>query len=155
MEISLKIKRFLAISLVLLLTAATFLMLCSTVSAQRAHSEAFLSVRPNPIGLGQELLVNAWTSPQPPLESPTSFAGRPRHDYVFWFTKPAGATEKVGPMDTFGEGSVWFTKVVDEIGVWTLNFSWPGDEIFAPSNTSVQFVVQQEQIPGGSASRSE
>jgi len=147
MEISLKIKRFLAISLVLLLTAATFLMLCSTVSAQRAHSEAFLSVRPNPIGLGQELLVNAWTSPQPPLESPTSFAGRPRHDYVFWFTKPSGATEKVGPMDTFGEGSVWFTKVVDEIGVWTLNFSWPGDEIFAPSNTSVQFVVQQEQIP--------
>jgi outer membrane protein assembly factor BamB len=150
-NIFVKTRRIAAISLFLLLTVAMLLMACNEVfaqtSTQKAYSEAYLSVRPNPIGTGQELLINAWTSPQPPLESPTSFNGRPRHDYVFVFTKPSGATETVGPVDSYGEGTTWFTKVVDELGVWTLNFSWPGDEIFEACNTSIQFTVQQEQIP--------
>ena len=58
-----KTKMFSAISLIILLAVSTLMMSCSFVSGELAYSEAYLSVRPNPIGLGQTLLVNAWTSP--------------------------------------------------------------------------------------------
>ncbi len=136
-----------ALALLLVVTMATSLIACTPVSAQLNYTKAFLSVSPNPIGLNQVLLVNAWVSPQPPLESPTSFNGRPRHNYTFTFTKPNGDKINIGPLDTFGEGTAWFTQKVDQLGTWSLYFYWPGDELFGPCDATVSFVVQQNPIP--------
>ncbi len=146
-----KCKAAILATLVLVL-AVSMIASISAVSGL-ALSEAFLSVRPNPVGLNQELLINAWTSPQPPLESPTSFNGRPRHNYTFVFTKPNGDKLNVGPLDTFGEGTVWFTIRPDQLGLWSLTFNWPGDEIFQAATKTVQFTVQTAPIPGWPAAQ--
>ena len=139
-----------AITLVLLstmiATATTFTPL------ERRDCVAFLSVHPDPIGVGQTLLVNAWTSPQPPLGREVGFpemgmAGLPRDNNTVLFTKPNGDTELVGPMTSGGEGAIWFYYVPDQTGVWTAEFSWAGDEwYFPPTPATTTFTVQQDPV---------
>jgi outer membrane protein assembly factor BamB len=112
-----------------------------TTAIPKRPSTAFLSFRPFPyVGLGQSLLVNAWISPAPEL-APLNFVG-----YMFTFTKPDGATMKVGPMDSELPGTVWFEWPVDQIGNWTLKFEFPGDYFTEPASVTRTFIVQQDPI---------
>jgi hypothetical protein len=38
------------------------------------------------------------------------------------------------------------TYTPNNLGVWSVKFSWPGDEIYAGSETTVQFTVQEQEI---------
>ena len=84
----------------------------------KAHP--YLSFSPNPIGLGQELLVNMWLTP--PSAENKYLAG-----YTVTITKPNQDQDVVGPLNSYvADGTAWFSYIVDQVGEWKLKFSFPG-----------------------------
>jgi hypothetical protein len=82
-------------------------------------TQARLSFRPNPIGLGQTFLVNMWTNPGTHVE-------RKHSSYTVTITKPDG-TKDVVVMDSYvADATAWFEYVADQIGNWTLKFDFLG-----------------------------
>ncbi len=136
----------LALAAVLTLTAA--LITCLPIAAaQKTEVTAYLSFRPNPIGVNQELLINAWVTPIP-LMGPDLSLPPSRTNYMVYFTDPDGNIDTVGPLDSNSDGTIWFTYKPDQVGNWTIQFSWPGDEDFAACQTEKQpLTVQQDPIP--------
>ena len=84
---------------------------------------AYLSVSPNPIGKGQALLVNVWTSPG----TMTEFY---RQGNTVYIQKPDGTNETIGPFISYiGDCSAWFNYVVDQVGLWKIKFEHAGTYI--------------------------
>ena len=123
---------------------------------------AYMSVRPNPVGLGQTILFNVW------LEPPTNYA-RYMIGLTVTLTKPDGTKDTVGPMTTYqGDSTAWFEYTVDQIGTWKLKFDFPGNywaagtvppgfgqsgpqfldsAYYKPSSTKeVELIVQQDPV---------
>jgi hypothetical protein len=125
---------------------------------------AYLSFRPNPIGVGQTLLVNIWTTPG-------TYHAFYMHDYKFTIEDPDGNQEVRTTDSSLGVCSAWFEFVPDQVGRWKLKFESPGTYIpagtyvdrpgvltspnytlpysvyYKPSETEwKELVVQQEQV---------
>ena len=84
-------------------------------------SIAHLSFRPNPVGIGQPILVNIWL--QPPLHVVRFFGDA----YVVTLTRPDGTTHVEGPLSSYlGDATAWFEYVVDQVGTWTIKFDFTG-----------------------------
>jgi len=89
---------------------------------------AYISFRPNPIGLGQPLLVNVWL--QPPIHVARYF----KDAFLVTFTKPDGTTEKIGPLTSYyGDGTSWFEYAVNQVGTWKVKFDFLG-AYYPPGN---------------------
>jgi outer membrane protein assembly factor BamB len=124
-------------------TEITFTVQSAPVDIVRKDSIAYLTYRPNPIGVGQSLLVAAWVTPRETLPGDT-FKG-----FMFTFTKPDGTTASIGPLESFPDGTTYFEYTPDQVGQWTVEFDFPGDTYTAPCNTGKQtLTVQQNPIPG-------
>ena len=83
--------------------------------------EARMSFRPNPIGIGQPLLVNIWCTPS--INNQQFF-----NNYTVYIQKPDGTIDTVGPLNSYqGDCTSWFEYVVDQIGEWKLKFVFSGD----------------------------
>ncbi len=140
-----------SIALVLMLSIAFSVLTCLPATATviprpGIQCTAYLGLRHNPIGINQEVLVNAWTTPAPPRwmdlnmtpptdpNDPLYFVGQsgnsgiPRLGYLYTITKPDGSISKVGPRTSDGVGTDWFIFKPDQTGTWTVEFSWPGVE---------------------------
>jgi hypothetical protein len=84
---------------------------------------AYLSFRPDPIGVGQSLLVNVWLSPG-------TYHAFPMTGLVVDIVKPDGSTMTVGPFGTYvGDSTAWFEMIPDQVGTWQLKFTFPGTYI--------------------------
>jgi hypothetical protein len=84
-------------------------------------TKAYLAVTPDPVGVGQTILVNIWTVPGIDV-------ARYRTGYTVTITKPDGTTDTVGPLNSFkGDGTAYFTYTVGQVGTWKFQFSYPGD----------------------------
>ncbi len=82
-------------------------------------TKAFLSFRPNPVGVGQTILVNLWTTPAPG-------ANRLHKDYTITITNPNGTT-RIIKMDSYvADGTAWFEYLLDQVGTWKLKFDFQG-----------------------------
>jgi hypothetical protein len=81
----------------------------------------YLSFTPNPIGIGQQMLVNIWM--QPPIH-----VERQLHNAMqVTFTKPDGTKDVIGPITSFqGDATAWFPYVPDTIGNWTVRYDFLG-----------------------------
>ena len=85
-----------------------------------ADSEAFLSFRPNPVGVGQAELINAWVSPSPGVD-------RYLLDFTITITKPDGTVADTIKMHTEPDtGALWFEYVFDTAGDWKIKLDFPG-----------------------------
>jgi hypothetical protein len=85
-----------------------------------------LSFRPNPVGVGQTVLVNMW------MEPPTAVT-RYITGYTVTITKPDKTTE-VKVLNSYqADTTAWFEFVPDQVGNWTLKFEMPG-AYFPPGN---------------------
>ena len=105
---------------------------------------AFLSIKPYPVvGLGQDILINAWVTP-PPITARDYF-----EDYLFTFTPPTGNSFTVGPMNSELTASVWFNLPLTELGNWTIKFNFPGDFMYKPCSVTRTITVQQAPVPVG------
>jgi len=83
-------------------------------------SVAHLSFRPNPVGVGQTILVNLWITPGVDV-------CRYQTGYTVTITDPDLNEDVIGPMDSYmGDSTAWFEYVVDQVGEWTLQFDFPG-----------------------------
>jgi hypothetical protein len=81
----------------------------------------YLSMSPNPTGIGQYILVNFWITPPPAAQR--FLAG-----FTVAFTKPDGTQDIVGPFNSYiADGTCWFNYVVDQIGDWTFKFDFKGE----------------------------
>ncbi|MCZ2807758.1 MAG: PQQ-binding-like beta-propeller repeat protein, partial [Candidatus Bathyarchaeota archaeon] len=88
---------------------------------------AYLSFRPNPIGVGQDLLVNMWVSPG-------LYHAFFMHDFKVTIEDPDG-NQVVRMMDSYyGDATAWFEFTPDQAGTWKLKFESPGLWIPAPQN---------------------
>ena len=81
---------------------------------------AFLSARPNPIGVGQSMLINVWVTPS--VHRSGYLTG-----YTITITKPDGTKETKGPYNSYyGDATFWMEYVPDQVGTYYLQFSQPG-----------------------------
>ena len=161
---NLKKARILATLLAVLLLVSTFLLMTDIpVQAQTVpeyDTVAYLGFRPNPVGVGQTVLVNMWVKP-------ATHVGRRLTGFHVTVTKPSGE-QMVQTMDSYyGDATAWFEFVADEIGDWTLQFDFLGTEFpeeelaggfmeppivtlgacyYKPSSTGEQTLVVQEDI---------
>src|SRR3989304_5525289 len=72
---------------------------------------AFLSFRPNPVGVNQIILVNLWVTP-------AIHVSRYFKDFKVTITMPNGEIEEV-IMDSYrADGTAWFEWIVDQVGEW-------------------------------------
>jgi len=124
----------------------------------------FLTVTPNPVGVNQEVYIGMWLSDVPPT---AAGAGGDRWQrFTLTVQKPDGTIDVLGPYTSDAVGSAWVTYTPTQVGNYTLQFSFPGQEInnptppsafapwpqgliyFKPSNSpKVTLVVQQEKVP--------
>jgi hypothetical protein len=88
--------------------------------AYTIETVAYMSITPNPIGVGQQILVNIWTSPG-------QYHSFYMQGYKVTFQKPDGTTVVIGPMTSYlGDDTAWFQYVVDQVGTWKAKFEQPG-----------------------------
>ncbi|MCW4018536.1 MAG: PQQ-binding-like beta-propeller repeat protein [Candidatus Bathyarchaeota archaeon] len=133
-----------ALILLLALTISAFATTIPVASAKQ-QTQAFLSVSPKTIGVGQSRLVNAWISPAPPLTA--QGVSIPYENYNFVITKPDGTTETKTIAEGFAEGTVWFAYTPTIVGQYSIKFSFPGDDLHdASESPSLSFAVQTEQV---------
>ncbi len=134
------------------------LTICTPTSAKiptNFPTTCWLSLRPNPIGVGQELLINGWRSPPPNMYETMGITPPPGSglsdgvpfDFRLIITKPNGQKLDLYPIRTDGPGSFWLNYVVDQLGNWTFELKWEGDEWFQPSSVTRTLVVQNASIP--------
>ena len=82
---------------------------------------AHMSFRPNPIGVGQSLLVNLW------LQPPTHVARYFKDAFQVTLTKPDGTTDVIGPLSSYyGDSTGWFEYAPDQVGTWKIKFDFLG-----------------------------
>jgi hypothetical protein len=136
------------------------LMLLSTVALSIPSASAadyptwlFLTVQPDPIGVGQEANVVYWMDKAPPT------ASGPRGDrwqgWKMTITDPSGHVETLNLIasDAAGSGIIKYTP--DQVGTYTFKVTFPGQNITqnnvvnwykASESATVQLIVQEEQI---------
>jgi len=96
---------------------------------------AYLSFRPNPVGVNQTILVNIWVDPGP------SYA-RYFPNYKVDIVRPDGTTDTVTLNSYAADGTSWFEYTVDQVGTWQFKFDFPGG-YFPPGNYTVPAGVNE------------
>ena len=101
-------------------------------------TEAFMNLAPNPIGVGQTLLVNLWYTP-------SSQRCYKSTNYTVTITKPDGSQEVKDATAWTSERTTYFQFVPNQVGNWTFKFDLPGqywpagvyyDYTYAPGGVS-------------------
>jgi outer membrane protein assembly factor BamB len=101
----------------------------------------YLSFRPNPIGVGQSLLVNVWTTPPPAANRYLSY-------YTVTITKPDGSTDVFGPFNSYvADGTSWFEYVPKVAGNYSLRFDYGGT--YFPAGTYIGGVLNGSGVAIG------
>jgi len=85
-------------------------------------TRAYLSFRPNPIGVGQSLLVNLWINPA----GNTQNIIVPEGGFVITFTKPDGTKYVVTIRSEPATFANYFEYIPDQVGQWTVKFEFLG-----------------------------
>ena len=85
-------------------------------------TRAALSFRPTTIGVGQSLLVNLWITPA----GPSNDVFVPEGGYVITITKPDGKQDVIKIRSEPATFANYFEYVPDQVGTWTLQFSFIG-----------------------------
>jgi hypothetical protein len=136
MEKSRKLSKTLTVVLALILASVALTVVPVPVEAQVQASEplspsqvpttafhvktaAYLSFRPNPVGVNQIFLVNMWITPA--LHRARKLSG-----YKVTIQKPDGDTDVI-TMDSYpADATAWFEYIADQEGTWKLKFDFPG-----------------------------
>ena len=84
------------------------------------NTKAYLSFRPNPIGVGQSVLVNMWLTPSLNWQ-------RFHQGYKVTITKPDG-TQIIKTINSYkGDATAWFEYTPDSVGIYRLKFEFLGE----------------------------
>lgn len=151
-----------AITIALLLTIS---MSASTILIPNANAHtpawiittyAYVTATPNPVGVGQQMLIFGWldnTINGVLLTNNIRF-----QNYQFTITKPDGTNvAQTFPVVNDATSSQYYPFIPDQVGTYTLFFSFPGQvynfggtyqgDYYTPSNATTTFTVQQDAVP--------
>lgn len=143
----LKNEKFSAIALILLLSFVVFITALAPIVG--AHDPpwtiptyAYVSASPDTVGVGQYTLITMWLDKYPPTAGGTG--GDLWRGYQLEITKPDGTKEVQGPFTSSTIGGAWVQYVPDQVGNYTLVFSWPGQTLTngtgVPNQAGVAYV---------------
>lgn len=151
-----KITIALAKLLTLMLIISIVSLPTAIAQAQTRKTYAFIGATPNPVGVGQEVLLHVGITQQ--LQSA----------YMGWegltvsVTKPDGTTETFGPLRTDSTGGTGYAFRPNKAGNWNLQTNFPeqvtsaqkqaggspaGTVMQASTSSKLTLVVQEEPIP--------
>ncbi len=120
-----------AIALVLLFTFATIIVTLPTASAHDPAWEiptfAYMSVSPNPIGVGQDALIIMWLNDYP-ITAVGQWGDRWDNMYVD-VTTPDGSVDVLGPFTSDPVGSGWTQYTPTQVGTYSFVFRFDGDTL--------------------------
>lgn len=157
------------IALFLVLMMAASLICLPTINAQTVSNPykqmyIYVTAEPDPVGVGQQVLVVWWIDLLPPLppEGPGSWSDFDRwHGITVTITDPNGNSKTMGPYTSDSVGGSYLTFVPETVGNYTFQAYWPGEwkntttyANFYPATTSEksQITVQQEPLQAWPAS---
>jgi len=83
----------------------------------------FVMLSPNPVGVGQTMLITLQVDKVNPLATMTT---NNWEGFICKITKPDGTTETKGPFTTYSMGNIWFSYTPTQAGTYTFEGSWPG-----------------------------
>ncbi len=140
-------KTIAAIALILMLTStlAVAIAIPNANAVPIQQTWAYISVVPNPVGVGQTTSIRIFLQPFPPT-------GRDFfHNFTYTITKPDGTKDTGGPYTSDGNGAVTFYYAPTAIGTYTIQFTYPGETfstaIDLASSATATLTVQQAAIP--------
>jgi outer membrane protein assembly factor BamB len=168
-----KNKTLFGIALILILIASTIMASLPVARSQstappgvpQIPTYAYLVAVPNPVGVGQTVVIGFWLDKVPPTASGAS--GDRWQNMTVKMTRPDGTTQIFGPYMSDPVAQYYFNFVPDKVGTYYFQFSFPGqrvtglgasiplpvDNYYLPSTSqNVALVVQQqpiEQFPSG------
>lgn len=119
-------------------------------------SFAYVSVAPNPVGVGQKVMIFMWVDT--PMPSAATTNDIRRHDYKLTITKPDRTTEtQQWPIIDDTTGIEFYPYTPSQIGTYALAFEYKGqtytwsgtyqNDNFMGTTASTTFTVQAEQLP--------
>jgi outer membrane protein assembly factor BamB len=85
---------------------------------------AFVTTSPDTVQVGQYTAVVMWLDKYPPTAG--GLGGDRWHNFTLNITKPDGSKETLGPFTSGPVGSTFTTYTPDQVGDYTIVFSWPG-----------------------------
>ncbi|MCX8151103.1 MAG: PQQ-binding-like beta-propeller repeat protein [Candidatus Bathyarchaeota archaeon] len=153
--------------LILSLAMATSSIFMSAVTAhtppQNIPTFAYVTAAPNPVGVGQQVIIYMWLDKAPPTAS--GAYGDRWKDFTLTITKPDGTTE-TQKFTSDPVGFAWFMYTPTELGTYQLKFDFPGQTLegenldpfnffggteyigdyYMPSSSTTLFTVQQQQV---------
>jgi len=163
-------KLMLSVAIILLLTLPAF---STFLPVTNAHTPAwtiptfaYIVASPDHIGVGQTINLVFWLNWVPPGSGGTG--GDRWRNFSVEVTKPNGEKQTLGPFMSDPIGGAYSAYTPDQIGVYTVKFSFPGqvpsligptgipsvnnalwdyiNDTFSPSTASTTFTVQTQQI---------
>jgi PQQ-like domain len=147
------IATLIALFLIVSMAGTTFLILPSANALTHIESStyAFVTVSPDPVGLGQTMTVMYWLIEMNPLSAANQ--NNVWHNFTLTITKPDGTTETKITDANSAAGSV-INYVPTQLGNYTFKFTFPGEQItsstvdtyYKSSTATTTCTVQQEPI---------
>ena len=155
-------------ALLFVLTMAATLVALPTANAHTppwdVRTYAFVTVEPDPIGVGQTALVVFWLDIYPPTAA--GKGGDRWRNLEVEVTKPNGDKQTLGPFTSDPVGSGFTQYTPDQVGTYTFEFSFPGqvlslygptgiegrdspyiNDTYLASSATTTLTVQQDPIP--------
>ena len=141
-----------AVFLLLTITLTIFALPFVSAATYTFDTHAFLSVAPNPIGVGQKATLVFWLDMLPPLGTTGSWDAS-WIGLTVTVTKPDAKTETLGPFNSDPVGSAYVQYTPTQIGTYYFKCTYPGqteaayDAYYKPSvSRDVSLKVQEAQI---------
>ena len=120
-----------AIALFLLLTVTSALIILPVANAHtpawNIPTYAYVTASPSTIGVGQSTLIVMWLDKFPPTAG--GLGGDRWRGFTLDITKPDGTKESRGPFTSGTVGTTWTAYIPDQVGDYSIVFSWPGQTL--------------------------
>lgn len=116
------------IVLVLMLTFPAMMTAFNGINAQQFYS--YMTVSPNPVGIGQTVLIEfGFTMPTP--------LGQAYSGWTVTVTDPSGQNRTLGPYTSDTTGGTWATFAPTSVGTWYFQAWYPGANVSFPAKPPV------------------
>jgi outer membrane protein assembly factor BamB len=149
-----------AIAIFFVLSMVTVLSAVQPVNALTYKTYAYITVEPNPVGVGQTVTVLFFLSEPAPTATAGFVAATNWDNFTVKVTSPGGQTESFGPYTSDATGGAYFTYVPTAVGNYKFDFNFPGQTIkgygifgapvgpdyYGPSSATTNLTVQQQPI---------
>jgi outer membrane protein assembly factor BamB len=148
-----KNKTAIAIAMLLMMTMVVTMIASPAVIAHdpawTIPTYAFVTAAPNTIGVGQTTVIVMWLDKFPATAGGTG--GDLWRGFTLDITEPNGDKTSLGPFTSGQTGSTFTTFTPDQVGDYTIIFSWPGQTLTNGTGTPRASVFEGDYFEGSTS----